>query len=70
MFDRLDDFDRQTDSNVCEDERCESCGGELVTIQDEYSDAVVCPDCECDDLDDYDGQPDEFQEWYDFDPDC
>jgi len=25
--------------------------------------------CECRD-DDYDGQPDEQQEWYDFDPDC
>ena len=23
-----------------------------------------------DDDDDYDGQPDEAQEWYDFDPDC
>tara|TARA_R110002110_G_scaffold346275_1_gene556433 strand:+ start:600 stop:803 length:204 start_codon:yes stop_codon:yes gene_type:complete len=27
---------------------------------------------ECDDSDDYedDGQPDEAQEWYDYDPDC
>lgn len=30
----------------------------------------LCP--ECDDSDDYedDGQPDEAQEWYDYDPDC
>jgi len=25
---------------------------------------------EYDDGDEYDGQPDEAQEWYDFDPDC
>jgi hypothetical protein len=37
-----------------------------------------CPDCDnfeedccCGSVDDdYDGQPDEAQEWYDFDPDC
>ena len=29
----------------------------------------ICPD-EDGDEDEYDGQPDEAQEWHDFDPDC
>ena len=30
----------------------------------------LCPECDgCDDYED-DGQPDEAQEWYDYDPDC
>jgi len=38
------------------------CYDELERDHDEAYD----PDYE----DDYDGQPDEAQEWYDFDPDC
>ena len=54
-------------------ETCNHCGDELVTIQDEWTDAVVCLSCESEDeWEGYedDGQPDEAQEWYDFDPDC
>lgn len=64
MNDKLDTFDRQTDANANEDQHCDACGGELVTIQDEYSDAVVCPACECED--EYDGQPSEYDEWQDY----
>jgi hypothetical protein len=45
-----------------------------------YADEVVCVSCGADltnevdasdyDYDDHDGQPDEMQEWHDFDPDC
>jgi hypothetical protein len=31
---------------------------------------LVCPDCFLFLVEDPDGQPDEAQEWYDFDPDC
>ncbi len=32
---------------------------------------AYCDDCADDNrYDDYDGQPDEAQEWHDFDPDC
>ena len=33
---------------------------------------IVCDDCAAftDECDEYDGQPDEMQEWHDFDPDC
>lgn len=35
---------------------------------EEVNGDLVCPGCyECEEED---GQPDEFQEWYDFDPDC
>lgn len=41
------------------------------------SDEVPMPEADADDgdwdegeADDYDGQPDEMQEWHDFDPDC
>ena len=36
-------------------------------------DETPIDDCDwdwCEDADEYDGQPDEAQEWYDFDPDC
>ena len=48
-----------------------------------FYDSFVCEDCDClvlfdyggcdcDQWEDYeaDGQPDEMQEWHDFDPDC
>tara|TARA_A100001515_G_scaffold60766_1_gene47793 strand:+ start:310 stop:465 length:156 start_codon:yes stop_codon:yes gene_type:complete len=48
-----------------------------------FHDSFVCEDCDCivlfddggcdcDQWEDYedDGQPDEMQEWHDFDPDC
>jgi hypothetical protein len=31
---------------------------------------LVCPDCFFFLVEDPDGQPDEAQEWHDFDPDC
>ena len=39
-------------------------------LKEKEKDIPYCP--ECDDSDDYedDGQPDEAQEWYDYDPDC
>ena len=30
----------------------------------------ILPEDEYEDEDEYDGQPDEAQEWHDFDPDC
>jgi hypothetical protein len=63
-IDPLDEFDRQEDEGSMED-CCSECGTELVHIQDEYSDAIVCPECECD-VDEYDGQPSEYDEWQDY----
>jgi len=45
--------------DVEEGEGCKNCG-HVFWSDDEYGD----------DCDDYDGQPDEMQEWHDFDPDC
>lgn len=54
---------------------CPSCGDDC--LMSDIIDVGVCPDCaaEFDDDDEYlydyyDGQPDEAQEWHDFDPDC
>ena len=76
-IDPIDALDRIMDANPQEDDECTECGCTLVVCLDEYSDAVICPECECEDddydfdgYDDYDGQPDEAQEWADFDPDC
>jgi hypothetical protein len=58
---------------IMTNETCSYCGEKVVTIQDEWTDAVVCLSCESgDEWEGYedDGQPDEAQEWYDFDPDC
>ncbi len=74
-------FDNIQCEEISRDDECTECGATLVVIQDEYSDAVVCPECECNDWedqlimerdgdDDYDGQPSEMDEWLDFDPDC
>jgi len=41
--------------------------------EDEVADMMRINDVLCEDdeeFGDYDGQPDEAQEWYDFDPDC
>ena len=50
---------------------CEICGA---VAADGFDNDAVSPMCdECHDVeadDEYDGQPDEAQEWYDFDPDC
>ena len=50
---------------------CEICGAVAV---DGFDNDAVSPMCdECHDVeadDEYDGQPDEAQEWYDLDPDC
>lgn len=43
-----------------EEWECEECG-------DLVPDGM---ECECEYAYEYDGQPDEAQEWYDFDPDC
>ncbi len=49
---------------------CEDCGS-LVA-----NDVEICAVCEADEMEEgdywpeYDGQPDEAQEWHDFDPDC
>ena len=45
---------------------CEDCGSPC------EEGLEYCDDCAYLDApkDDYDGQPDEAQEWYDFDPDC
>lgn len=32
--------------------------------------SILSDDCDDDSYDEYDGQPDEAQEWHDFDPDC
>jgi hypothetical protein len=45
--------------DVEEGEGCKNCG-HVFWSDDEYGN----------DCDDYDGQPDEMQEWHDFDPDC
>ena len=42
---------------------CEECGADCEEGE------TLCEDCGWLD-DEYDGQPDEAQEWYDFDPDC
>ena len=41
-------------------------------IEDRENDLVacVCDDCADDGWEEFDGQPDEMQEWHDFDPDC
>lgn len=41
---------------------------DLQGVQGTYEIDVECTDGELDE--DYDGQPDEAQEWHDFDPDC
>lgn len=41
---------------------CEICGMDC-------GEDLICETC-LDEIDEYDGQPDEAQEWYDFDPDC
>ena len=49
---------------------CEICE---CLVQDRENDLVacVCDDCAAVDCDwEDDGQPDEMQEWHDFDPDC
>ena len=40
-------------------------------VEDRQNDLcqIVCDDCAADEYE-YDGQPDEMQEWHDFDPDC
>ncbi len=44
---------------------CEDCGD---ACEEGLS---YCDDCAwLDDMDEHDGQPDEAQEWYHFDPDC
>ena len=71
-------FDNVQCEEITRDDECTECGGTLVHIHDEYSDAIICPECECGDdddyqdydEDDYDGQPSEMDEWLDFDPDC
>ena len=47
---------------------CEICE---CLVEDRDNDFVACLCDECADVEyDYDGQPDEMQEWHDFDPDC
>jgi hypothetical protein len=51
---------------------CEICE---TLVQDRENDlvGVVCDDCAAVEFGDFyghDGQPDEAQEWHDFDPDC
>jgi len=59
--DPLDRFDRQTDSNEDYDWDCIDAGG-----------GYVADDCDVDSEADWNDerQPDEAQEWHDFDPDC
>jgi hypothetical protein len=38
--------------------------------EDDVEDMMRSNDLLLDEDEDYDGQPDEAQEWYDFDPDC
>ena len=45
----------------------------ISSISDEFLAGFLSEDTEYDDEEyneEYDGQPDEAQEWYDFDPDC
>jgi len=53
----------RVDSCGSADWECEDCG-EACEEGETY-----CEDCAWLD-DEYDGQPDEMQEWHDFDPDC
>jgi|TARA_Y100000004_G_scaffold38727_1_gene41615 hypothetical protein len=46
---------------------CDYCGEISLCFEDEAG-GTCCHSCDRED--DYDGQPDEAQEWYDFDPDC
>jgi hypothetical protein len=55
-----------------EDGICPDCDNE---IPDDVEEGEACAVCghvfwSGDNDDDYDGQPDEWQEWHDFDPDC
>ena len=52
-------------------EVCHLCGSFAVGGFDTDYCVPTCEDCaDPDDFYDDDGQPDEAQEWYDFDPDC
>jgi hypothetical protein len=46
---------------------CDYCGQISLCFEDEAG-GTCCHSCDRED--DYDGQPDEAQEWYDYDPDC
>lgn len=50
---------------------CEVCGYPITECDTlENRDAIICDECYDSDPDEHDGQPDEMQEWHDFDPDC
>lgn len=51
---------------------CQACGCYMDNGDDPPGYPVSCSECEHSeaDFDEYDGQPDEAQEWHDFDPDC
>jgi len=50
---------------------CHCCGTVSFDGWDNDYCVPTCDDCADEDWrDEYDGQPDEAQEWYDYDPDC
>lgn len=50
---------------------CEVCGYPITECDTlEGRDGIICDECYDHDQYEYDGQPDEMQEWHDFDPDC
>ena len=53
------------DSDVCEDNH-----NRLQGLIEDFEADIEELEAIVGDLEDYDGQPDEAQEWHDFDPDC
>ena len=49
---------------------CVFCDCFISHVPDPDAATQVCDDCSSDDWAEDDGQPDEMQEWHDFDPDC
>lgn len=49
---------------------CVFCDCFISHVPDPDAAMQVCDDCSSDDWAEDDGQPDEMQEWHDFDPDC
>lgn len=57
-------------SNACLDEWTAIQNLELSAEDDDFEDEDYDEDEDEDAEDEYDGQPDEMQEWHDFDPNC
>jgi hypothetical protein len=49
---------------------CVICDCFISHVPDPDALTHICDDCSDDGWAEFDGQPDEMQEWHDFDPDC